>query len=67
MLVHGICDLCLELVITDADSIVIYFSFVEKLEDFLKPVMLVQLLGSMMAFCVMGFQMSVVSFMIVAK
>ncbi|PNF24115.1 hypothetical protein B7P43_G03246 [Cryptotermes secundus] len=35
-------------------------SFVEKLEDFLKPVMLVQLLGSMMAFCVMGFQMSVI-------
>lgn len=35
-------------------------SFVEKLEDFLKPVMLVQLLGSMTAFCVIGFQMSLI-------
>jgi hypothetical protein len=37
-------------------------SFVEKLEYFLKPVMLVRLLGGMMAFCVMGFQMAVVRF-----
>jgi hypothetical protein len=57
----------MQLVTPDADCIVIYFSFVEKLEDFLKPVMLIQLLGSMMAFCVIGFQLSVVSYMTVTK
>jgi len=34
---------------------------VKKLEAFLKPVMLMQLFVSMIAFCVIGFQMSLVS------
>jgi len=40
---------------------------VEKLEAFLKPVMLMQLFVSMIAFCVIGFQMSLVSVMLVTK
>jgi hypothetical protein len=41
-----------------------YYSFVMKLEALLKPVMLMQLLVSMIAFCVIGFQMSMVSLII---
>jgi hypothetical protein len=44
-----------------------YFSFVKKLEAFLKPLMLMQLLGSMITFCVLGFEMSLVSLMFGAK
>ncbi|KDR11214.1 uncharacterized protein LOC110837267 isoform X2 [Zootermopsis nevadensis] len=38
----------------------VILSFVKKLEAFLKPVMLMQLLGSVIAYCVLGFQMSVI-------
>jgi len=38
---------------------------VKKLEAFLKPVMLMQLFVSMIAFCVIGFQMSLVSVILI--
>ena len=39
--------------------------FVELLEELLRPVMLMQLMASVIAFCFIGFQMSVVGIHIV--
>jgi hypothetical protein len=44
-----------------------YYRFVKKLEAFLRPVMLLQLFVSMIAFCVIGLQMSMVSIMLITK